>query len=260
LFRHQETFFGCLTVQRLKRPPAADGALRVAFDELAATLWHRLRGADSDTDDVFLATRGFDLGISERCPALNDEQRCSLHDAGKPTICRVVPLDALSPDNAQHWVLQSRRAEAHYLGADCIQPGVRPGFALITRRLQLLDQGAEAALTARRRDLAAERRTWGDAVFELLRAELFASPKQLERVPPDGFMTLSVVPVLMVWAGRSSAARARCLEYLSAQGQLAERLLEQAKRQGQGDAERVRQLTALARSNAHFALKLKEPT
>ncbi|MET0793171.1 MAG: hypothetical protein ABW061_16745 [Polyangiaceae bacterium] len=257
LFHHQETFFGCLTVQRLKRPPSGDVTLRAGFDALAAQLWHRLPAASNDTDDVLLATRGFDLGLSERCPALNSEQRCALHDSGKPAICRVVPLDALSPDSAQHWVLHSRRADAHYLGADCIQPGVRAGFALITRRLQVVDEGARAALTEHRRSLALERQTWGDAVFQLLHADLFASPALLDRLPSDGFMTLSLVPVLMVLASQSSAARARCLEYLIAQERLAERLLDQARQQAQGDAASVRQLTAFARSNARFALQLK---
>jgi hypothetical protein len=244
-------------VQRLRRPSLSDAVLNGEFDSLARALWHRLPSAQRDTDDVLLATRGFDLGLSERCPALDDEQRCTLQYAGKPAICRVVPLDALTPDSAQHQVLQSRRAEAHYLGTDCIQPGVRPGFALITRRLSVVDGGARAALAERRRDLALERRTWGDAVFKLLQAELFASPAALERVPANGFMTLSIVPVLMMLA-RESAARARCLQYLTAQASLAERLLERARRAGQGERASVRQLAAFARSNAALALQLKE--
>ena len=244
-------------MQRLRRPPTNDAASKLAFDELGSALWHRLPSARHDTDDVLLATRGFDLGLSERCPALDDDQRCTLHDLGKPTICRVVPLDALTPDSAQHHVLQSRRAEALYLGTDCIQPGVRPGFDLITRRLSVVDSGARAALAERRRDLAFERRSWGDAVFQLLHTDLFASPEALERLPPDGFMTLSLVPVLMVVA-RDSAARARCLQYLAAQGTLAERLLGQARQAGQGERASVRQLAAFARSNAAFSRQLKE--
>jgi hypothetical protein len=250
-------FFGCLTVQRLRRPPTSDAVGNEAFDALAETLWHRLPGARHDTDDVLLATRGFDLGLSERCPALDDEQRCSLHDTGKPAICRVVPLDALTPDSAQHRVLQSRRAEAHYLGSDCIQPGVRPGFELVTRQLRVVDGAARKALAEHRRELALERRLWGDAVFELLRAELFASLASLERVPKGGFMTLSVVPVLVVLA-RDSALRARCVQYLAAQALLAERLLERARRAGQAERESVRRLADFARSNAAFAVQLKE--
>jgi Fe-S-cluster containining protein len=257
LFRHRNTFFGCLTVQRLRRPPAHDPALTSAFDALAGQLWHRLPSALIDTDDVLLATRGFDLGLSDRCPALDEEQRCTLHDRAKPAVCRVVPLDALAPDSAQHLVLHSRRTQARYFGSDCIQPGVRPGFDLITRRLSVVDDVARSALAERRRDLALERRTWGDAVFRLLRAELFASPAALERLPSAGFMTLSIVPVLLVLA-RDSALRLQCLEYLAAQAQLAERLLERARHAGQAELASVRQLAAFARSNAAFAAQLKE--
>ena len=241
----------------MPRPSATDFDSRAAFDELAATLWHRLPSAQSDTDDVLLATRGFDLGLAARCPALDEAQRCSLHDRGKPAICQVVPLDALTPDAAQHRVLHGRSRDAHYLGSDCIQPGVRPGFALVTRRLSVVDSDARAALAEHRRVLAAERRTWGDAVFQLLRAELFASPSALERLPAHGFVTLSLVPVLMVLAHQSSVLRARCLDYLHAQARLAETLLEAARHGGQRELDSVRQLTAFARSNRTLALNLK---
>ncbi len=257
LFQHQDTFFGCLTVQRLQRPSAEQPALASGFDVLAGQLWHRLPNARPDTDDVLLATRGFDLGLSDRCPALDDAQRCSLHELGKPAICRVVPLDALVPDREQHAVLHSRRAEARYLGSDCIQPGVRPGFDLITRRLSVVDSEAQAALAARRRDLALERRTWGDAVFELLRADLFDAPAALERLPRDGFMTLSIVPVLMILA-RDPALVARLRQYLAAQARLAEGLFARARSAGQAELASVRQLTAFARSNAALARQLKE--
>jgi hypothetical protein len=245
------------TKNELRRAPAHEPALVSAFDGLARQLWHRLPNARVDTDDVLLATRGFDLGLSERCPALDDEQRCSLHDLGKPAICRVVPLDALVPDRAQHLLLQGRGSEARYFGSDCIQPGVRPGFDLITRRLSVVDSAASAALADRRRDLALERRTWGDAVFELLQADLFATPAALERLPRDGFMTLSIVPVLMILA-RHSALPVRCRQYLAAQARLADRLLERARSAGHGELASVQQLTAFARSNAALALKLKE--
>jgi hypothetical protein len=214
--------------------------------------------APASTDDVLLATRGFDLGLSDRCPALDDAQRCSLHHAGKPAICRVVPLDALSPDQAQHSVLHGRLAQARHWGTDCIEPGVRPGFAVVTRRLSVVDAGARAALEQRRQDLARERRTWGDAVFELLREDLFSTPAALARVPAGGFMTLSIAPVLMVLAQASAGARIRCAQYLEAQARLAQRLHSQACAGGQGDAASVHQLLALARTNARLSLQLKD--
>ncbi len=169
LFHHQDTFFGCLTVQRLPRPAASDVRATAAFDELAASLWHRLPSAHADADDVLLATRGLDLGLSERCPALADDQRCSLHERGKPAICRVVPLDFVDAGTAPNTGSCRHAAqEARYFGSDCIQPGVRPGLALMTRRLSVVDSEALAALAEHRRLLAAERRTWGDAVFQLL--------------------------------------------------------------------------------------------
>jgi hypothetical protein len=258
LFHHQDTFFGCLTIQRLRRPPATEVARTSEFDALAAALWHRLPQAGPDSDDVLLATRAFDLELSERCPALNAEQGCSLQDRGKPVVCRVVPLDALQPDSAQAHVLQSRSRDARSFGSDCIQPGVHPGWALVTRRLQVVAEDARATLAAHRRALAAERSLWGDAVFGLMSPELFASQAALERLPAAGFMTLPLAPVLMVLARRSAAARARCVAYLDAQATLAERLLTQAREQGHAQTESVQRLAAFARSNAHLALQLKE--
>ena len=244
-------------MQRLQRPTSSDLDSRVAFDALAATLWHRLASAQPDTDDVLLATRGFDLGLSGHCPALDAAQRCSLHERGKPAICRVVPLDALTPDRAQHRVLQRRSSEAHSFGSDCIQPGARPGFALVTRRLNVVDSDARSALEEHRRALAGERRAWGDAVFQLLQAELFASPSALERLPAHGFVTLSLVPVLMVLARQSTILRARCLDYLEAQARLAETLLERARCAPASELGKVRQLAAFAHSNRTLALNLK---
>ena len=251
LFRHQDTFFGCLSVQRLE-PPAFDAETSAAFTALGEALWHRV-GAEH----VLLATRGFDLGFSERCPALDDARRCSLHGGGKPAICRVVPLDALLPDRAQHLVLASREVQAQYFDSDCIEPGVRPGFDVITRRLSVVNSEASAALALRRNDLAAERRSWGDAVFRMFARELFASPAALDRVPRAGFMTLSIAPVLLVLAAQSRELRARCGAYLQAQAALAARLLEDAAARGFSGRDSTRTLAAFARTNARLLTELK---
>ncbi|HYP76918.1 MAG TPA: hypothetical protein VER12_13215 [Polyangiaceae bacterium] len=258
LLHHQHTFFGCLTVQRIARPGLADVELSQEFERLAASLWHRLPDVGADTDDVLLATRGFDLELSERCPALDGEQQCSLQADRKPSICRVVPLDALQPDRAQHLVLASREAQAHHFGSDCIAPGQRPGFALVTRRLSVVDESARTALAQRRAELARERVSWGDRVFQLLRADWFSSHTALSRLPRNGFMTLSLAPVLIALLERSELSRSRCVAYLEAQGTLAERLLRAASESGQSERDSVRQLTALARTNARLSSQLKD--
>jgi len=258
LLHHQHRFFGCLTIQRLARPPLSDAVHRTEFDQLAASLWHRLPEGNARTDDVLLATRALDWGLSERCPALDDQQRCSLHQDRKPLVCRVVPLDALQPDCVQHRLLASREAEAHHFGSDCIVPGRMPGFQVVTRRLDVVDHGSRAALAEHREDLARERDAWGDRVFQLLRADLLPSAGALERLPKVGFMTLSLVPVLLSLLSKSLLGRARCVAYLDAQAQLAERLLGDAIACGHAQRDTVRQLTAFARSNAGLRLQLKE--
>jgi Fe-S-cluster containining protein len=258
LLHHQHTFFGCLTIQRMARPSLRDAALHSEQERLAASLWHRLPEGDARTDDVLLATGAFDLGISPRCPALDDEQRCSLHADRKPAICRVVPLDALQADRAQHLVLASRESEAHYFGSDCIAPGQKPAFEVVTRRFNVVQDGARAALAQRRRDLAEERSAWGDRVFQLLRADLFRSPAALERLPRAGFMTLSLAPVLIALLEKSQLSRSRCVEYLDAQARLAQRLLDHAGASGHAERDTVRQLAAFAGTNTRLRSQLKD--
>ena len=251
LLHHQDTFFGYLTVQRLERVASDDAAQSTAFDELAGRLWHRLPATIGE-HDILLATQAFDTGLSARCPALDTEQRCSVHFDKKPAICRVVPFDALRPDNLQHRVLSDRAAEAQYLGSDCIAPGQRDGFAVVTRRLSVVNDDARQALAARRRDLASERRFWGNAVFQMLRAELFADASRLAQVPSNGFLSLSLAPVLMVLADASPRSRARCLSYLEAQARLATDMLLAASAAGQSERAEFRQLRAFAGTNARL--------
>jgi len=258
LLHHQHTFFGCLTIRRIARPRQDDRAWGAEFERLAAKLWHRLAAGDAHTDDVLLATRAFDLGLAERCPVLDQEQRCSLHTDRKPAICKVVPFDALAPDAAQHRVLSERAAEARSFGSDCIVPGEKPGFDVVTRRLTVVDGGARQALAERRRDLAEERVAWGDRVFQLLEPDLFSSTSRLERVPSAGFMTLSLAPVLIALLEQSKLSRARCVAYLDAQALVAERLLYAATEAGHGESDRARQLAAFTRTNARLRLQLKD--
>ncbi len=248
LFHHQHMFFGCLMVQRVPHHAAAQA--------LAEQLLHAIPGAPATADRVLLATQAFDTGLSDHCPALNAELGCSLHGSHKPGICRVVPFDALLPDSLQHLVLAQRAADARYLGSDCIAPGARPGFALVTRRLQVVQDDARAALADRRRDLAEERIRWGESVFRALLPELSAGGSVLEKLPIQGFITLSLAPVLLTIAQASERARTRCVAYLEAQSLLAQRTLATARDRGLEQTEAITRLAAFSRTNArlHAAL------
>jgi hypothetical protein len=228
LFRHQQRFIGRLAVRRVRRVESG-AAARAAFDVLLVThAWHDER-----------------LG---RCPALADDGRCTLHAENKPLVCALAPLDALVPDAFQHRVLAQRAREAAYFGADCIVAGApalaahaaRSGTSNTTtipavehepdgsiplvRRLHVVEPAARRSLAARREALVLEKRFWGAAVFGLLESELFLNPAALAKIPPDGFASLSIAPVIMVVAEASARCRARCIEYLDAQLVLATRL------------------------------------
>jgi hypothetical protein len=220
LFHHQRTFIGCLSV----RWPGEAGR------------------------DLLLTTRAFDTGLSEHCPALDAERRCSIHDDKKPAVCRVVPFDELLPDPLQHLVLSERATEARYLGRDCIVPGVRAGFPVVTRRLEVVDEGARAALAERRRDLANEQRFWGNTVTPLLAAEL----RSFRPYHAGGFLTLSIAPVLMELAAASVRCRERCMAYLGAQATLCERTLKEARSAGFAERAAIRQLAAFTGTNARL--------
>lgn len=219
LFHHQRMFIGCLSVRWLGQA------------------------------ELLLTTRAFDTALSEQCPALDGERRCSIHDDKKPAVCRVVPFDEQLPDHLQHLVLAERAAEARYLGSDCIAPGARSGFPVVTRRLALVDDGARAALADRRRDLANERRFWGNSVEPSLQAELCALSI---RPPPGGFLTLSIAPVLMELAAASTRCRERCMAYLAAQATLCERTLKEARSIGPAEHPGIRQLAAFSGTNARL--------
>jgi len=222
LFHHQRTFIGCLSA----RWPSEPGA------------------------ELWLATRAFDTGLSGGCPALDASGRCSLHDDRKPAVCQVVPFDERLPDRLQHLVLAARAREAEYMGSDCIVAGSRAGFPVVTRRLELVDDSARRALTTRRRDLENEQRFWGEALTPLLRAELLAGAAPA--LPPNGFLTLSIAPVLLVLVQASKRSRERCMAYLLAQATLCERTLQQASSAGSPQRAALGQLAALARTNARL--------
>ena len=234
LFRHRDRFIGCLAIGRVPRrrlgervrvgrhEAVLDEADIAAFDSIADTLLYRAG------DTFSIMTQGYDYPSLARCPALADDGRCAIHLSGKPLTCEVVPLDPLVPDTLQHLVLAGRNQSASYLGADCIQEGERADAALMTAQGEIKDANAKDALERRRRALAREREVWGRAVFESLRKDLFDSPTALARIPPGGFLTISIVPALLAVAGTSAHCRQLCLDYIDSQLALIDRSTEQA--------------------------------
>jgi hypothetical protein len=89
------------------------------------------------------------------------------------------------------------------------------------RHIRVVDADAERALAERRQALAREKRFWGTSVFRLLEPDLLSKAAELAKIPADGFMSLSIVPVLMVVAEASARCWARYIEYLDAQLALA---------------------------------------
>jgi hypothetical protein len=234
LFRHRDRFIGCLAIGRVPRrrigervrvgghEAVLDEADIAAFESIADTLLHRAG------DTFSIMTQGYDYPSLARCPALADDGRCAIHLNGKPVTCEVVPLDPLVPDTLQHLVLTGRNQSASYLGADCIQEGERADAALMTADGEIKDANARDALARRRRALEREREVWGRAVFESLRKDLFDSPAALARIPPGGFLTISIVPALLAVASTSARCRQLCLDYIDSQLALIDRSIEQA--------------------------------
>ncbi len=238
LLHHQRRFVGCLAIRR------------VSGGALAGPYSHALPGP---AGDLLLATHAFGFSGASRCPALGEDMRCAIHHDRKPAACEGVPLDALAPDHLQHAVLAERRADAAYMGADCLAPGERAGAAVLTRRLAVVDEGARTALARRRHDLADDKRWWGDAVFRMLRPDLVANPAVLGRLPAGGLLFVAIAPVLLTLAGASPRCRARCAEYVDAQLALIASSLRDATGSGLAAPAELAQLRAFERT--HRALK-----
>jgi hypothetical protein len=232
LFRHQDRFIGCLAIQRVPRRRTGDvlriGAHRHRLDEGDAEAWTALQDtllyATGAGDAISLATQAFDYPSLARCPALENDGRCAIHDLGKPAMCEAVPLDPLLPDRLQHLVLAERSEADGFFGATCLQAGA--GSQALVAAGGIADAFAREAVARRRAGLLADRRYWGDAVFASLRRELSADG--WARLAPGGTLTLSLVPALLVIAGHSTACRARCLAYIDRQLVLIERSVGQA--------------------------------
>jgi len=267
LFRHQHLFVGSLSIRRVKRlqPGELPGTEIVAAEayaagcELAARLLHPGGDAIRPRNDFWLATQGFDYPSLNRCPALQEDGRCSIHLDLKPVTCSVVPLEALVADQLQHLVLSGRGRADEGHGTDCIVSGERAGFAPLTRNSAVVDRDFGRALAQRRDDLAADKKWWGDAVFGMLHRELFADPAAVNRIPFDGFLTIAPAPLLMVLADVSQRCRERCIEYLDAQAALiGEKIRQALVRKKSADRAVTQQLRAFAESGRALGKALRE--
>ncbi|RQT40477.1 YkgJ family cysteine cluster protein [Burkholderia contaminans] len=230
LFRHRHRFVGALTIRRVPkrrtgerwraggREYALDAEDVAASDALSARLFHRTGGAGSEW--IALTLQGYDYPSLGRCAALADDGRCSVH-ADKPSICRAVPLDPMLPDRLQSRVLAARRDDAGWLGANCIVEAGAPHAAVESSfPIPLVTAGQvadRAALDAHRDALVFERAVWRDAVFASLTDGGQDVRHALSRLAPGGYLTVSIVPVLLAVAQVSEYCRTRCIEFIDAQ-------------------------------------------
>jgi Fe-S-cluster containining protein len=221
LFHHESLFVGCLGLRRVQRvrpgQEMAAGEQRVVLSSDDAREMNTLAGGllyspGGGNYDIAITSQATDYELLHRCPALLDDHRCSIHEDRKPTICSMVPIDALYPDRLQHAVVLSRQFEQ-----GCIVRGRKAGSDVVVEDGQVPATEYKAALNRRRREMAHDRKAFGEPVFEMLRQDLFAHPREAERIPFDGHSTLTLIPALLVIAGVSATYRARCAQYVDAQ-------------------------------------------
>jgi len=112
LFHHQDLFVGCLAIRRVQRHQPGEtliaGQTRFLLSksdagEIAA-LAESLHFATGTGYDLSIQTQALDYESLKRCPALGEDNRCSIHDNRKPSVCSMVPFDALFPERLQHVV------------------------------------------------------------------------------------------------------------------------------------------------------------
>lgn len=244
LFHHAHRFVGALGVRKI-RPVRAD-LLRTEL----------LHPGYMPGEWIALSPLAIDYPTSGRCPALQEDGRCAVHSDRKPKACATVPLDPLLADSHQHAVLAARsRGGDEYLGADCIQPGGHPSFALHVEGPRVVDEVAREALAARRAELAADKFWWGDAVFALLtQGGLPAHPLD------EGVLTLPLAPVLQRLANLSARCHARCIAYLHAQQTLIAWQIDLAlRRKDSRERTFTARLRGLADTNDRLLRSLRSP-
>jgi Fe-S-cluster containining protein len=264
LFHHQARFIGTLAIRRIEPlrvgvPWGAAGTVAdaedvAAFDALTAELCEPVQGP-AGVELVLLAVQAFDDAALGRCPELGSDQRCGVHADRKPLACSAVPLEPLLPDRLQASVLAERAKDAAFWGASCITLGAREGHLPLVRERRVVEPEAALALTARRRELCEDRRRFGRAVFDMLRADLFDHPERVGRLPSRGFFSLSLAPALAVIASASPRCRDRTLSFLTAQMALTSaRLAPEAS----APPATQRELSALLRASTALRTSLQE--
>lgn len=238
LFRHRERFVASIAIARVPRRRLGEririGELSheldaedlAAHDALADRLYPRVA---PDGDWLSISLRGHDYPSRQRCPALSDDGRCSLHATGKPAICEAVPLDPLAPDRLQAFVLGTRREQAEWIGAGCL---VEPGEPDVTDVAEpLVEAGrvlASAALTACREAMEIERAIWRDAIAAQLMASGPGWARSWSPLPPGAHLTIPAVPALLAIARISSRCSAASIEVLDGQQRLIASMVEAA--------------------------------
>jgi Fe-S-cluster containining protein len=247
LFHHERLFVGCLALRKVKRHSAGDtlsasgSHYRLSAED--ARLLDDLNDAQlfkiGPTDSYYLSimTQAMDYEALNRCPALNENQGCSIHEDRKPAVCSMVPFDSLYPDSLQNIVLLSRRFDEN-----CIVTGQPDGYQLVVANRQVANQSFRVVLQNRRDDLMREKQLWGNTVFQTLRTELLCHPEQAAKIPADdSAVLLSITPVLQVLASLSESLRARCLRYVDSQiCLLDEKVLQAIARKSAADKQTTR--------------------
>lgn len=270
LFRHRERFVASIAIARVPRRRLGEririGELSheldaedlAAHDALADRLYPRVA---PDGDWLSISLRGHDYPSRQRCPALSDDGRCSLHATGKPAICEAVPLDPLAPDRLQAFVLGARREQAEWIGAGCL---VEPGESDVTGVAEpLVEAGrvlASAALTACREAMEMERAIWRDAIAAQLIASGPGWARSWSPLPPGAHLTIPVVPALLAIARISSRCREATIEVLDCQRRLIGSMVEAAlERRLPEDRATTRELRAHAEACEKARRELTQP-
>jgi Fe-S-cluster containining protein len=242
LFHHERLFVGCLALRRIKLHVAGDFVIvnnaqyqlkeedaQQLYDSYAAQLF---KMDSSSPYYVSIMTQAMDYEARNRCPALNDDHGCSIHDDRKPAVCSMVPFDSLYPDSLQNIVLLSRRFEEN-----CIVSGQSDDYPLVFSNRQVSDAAFRSVLKKRRDELKVEKQIWGDAVFHTVQKELLSHPAHAAKIPADdSALLLSIIPVLQVLASLSESLRLRCLRYIDSQiGLLDDKIAQAIARKSAAD-------------------------
>ncbi|WP_322051926.1 flagellin N-methylase [Paraburkholderia bannensis] len=262
-FVHRSVFIGSIAIERVARRRVgerliAGGVERVLDaqdiadqDALNDALFHRAGAREAGWISVTL--QGYDYPSAGRCPALAQDGRCTLHEAGKPARCAAVPLDPLVPDGWQPVALGARREGVRALGADCIRDALEPGA------LSLIDGDRVIDTTALERERAAlmfERKLWRDAVA----AALAASPGALAALKPGGRLTIAPVPALLTVARLSPACRAAAIDVIGQQRTLIDAHVDAAlKRRRPDERAFTQELRGFAQAHERALDELSRP-